>query len=52
MMKLKGRKIITFYNHHYHISIKYLFIRHIPDPTTKGSAHNNAKKKDKKEKTK
>ena len=30
----------------------YLFIRHIPYPATAGSARNNAKKRDKKERTK
>ena len=32
--------------------IYYLFIRHISYPTTAGSAHNNAKKRDKKDRTK
>ena len=30
----------------------YLFIRHIPYPTTAGSARNHAKKRDQKERTK
>ena len=30
----------------------YLSIRHVPYPATMGSAHNNTKKRDKKERTK
>ena len=36
----------------YKVYIFYLFIRHIPYPTTAGSARNNAKKRDKRERTK